>query len=103
MHGAVHGRDGREVDDLHVAAEVAVAHDLPRRVRMHADDAAVAQVEHVAAIQLRAGSALSAPDHASTICRTVCACTLTMRLLPRFRAVQPAAVRRGWDVIAQAH
>ena len=56
VHRAVHGRDGREVDDLHVAAEVAVAHDLARRVRMHADDAAVAQVEHVAAVQLRGGA-----------------------------------------------
>jgi len=57
VHRAVHRRDGREVDDLHVAAEVAVAHDLARRVRVHADDAAVAQVEHVAAVQLRARAA----------------------------------------------
>ena len=53
VHGAIHGRDGREVDDLHVAVEVRAAHDLARRVCVHAQHLAVAQVQYVAAVQLR--------------------------------------------------
>lgn len=53
VDGAVHGGDGGEVDNLHLALEVGVAHDLARRSGMHAQHLAVAQVQHIAAIQLR--------------------------------------------------
>lgn len=52
MHGAVHGGDGREVDDLHVTLEVRVLHDLASAGGVAADDAAAAQVQHVAPVFL---------------------------------------------------
>lgn len=51
VDGAVHRGDGREIDDLHVAAEAGVTHDLPRRPGVHRYDFGVAQVEHVAAVE----------------------------------------------------
>lgn len=59
MDSAIHGRDGREVDNLHLALEVRVAHNLPRSRRMHAQHLAVAQVQHVAAVQLRVPKSLA--------------------------------------------
>lgn len=50
MHSAVHGRDGREIDHLHLALEVRVAHNLPRSRRVHAQHLAVAQIQHIAAV-----------------------------------------------------
>ena len=51
MHGAVHRRDRREVDDLHVAAEARVADDLAGGPGVDGDDLGVAQVEDVAAVE----------------------------------------------------
>ncbi len=50
--GAVHAGDGVEGDGLHVPGESWAAHNLARRLWVHADDPAVAQVEDVAAILL---------------------------------------------------
>ena len=50
--GAVHAGDGVEGDGLHVPGELRAAHDLARRLGVHADDAAVAQVEDVAPVLL---------------------------------------------------
>ena len=51
--GAVHAGDGVEGNGLHVPGELRAAHDLARRLGVHADDAAVAQVENVAPILLQ--------------------------------------------------
>lgn len=53
VYCAVHGGDGREVDDLHGTLEVRVLHDLACTGGIAADDAAAAQVQHIAAILLR--------------------------------------------------
>ena len=52
MAGAVHAGDGVEGDGLHVPGEAREAHDLARRLGVHADDAAVAQIQDVAAVLL---------------------------------------------------
>lgn len=56
MAGAIHGGDGIKGDGLHIPREAREAHDLARRLRVHADDAAVAKVQNVAAVFLRMGS-----------------------------------------------
>lgn len=50
MHRAVHAGDVAEIDDPHVALEAVALDDLARAAGVHADDAAVAQVEHVAGV-----------------------------------------------------
>ena len=55
VDGAVHRRDGPKVDDLDVAAERGVLDDGARGAGVDGDDLGVAQVEHVAAVQLRRG------------------------------------------------
>ena len=51
MHRAVHRRDRREVDDLHVAPEPRVPHDLSGGACVDGDDLGVSQVEDVAAVE----------------------------------------------------
>ena len=59
MAGAIHAGDGVKGDGLHVPGEAREAHDLARRFGVHADDAAVAQVQDVAAVLLQKPSAES--------------------------------------------
>lgn len=53
VHGPVHGSDGTVVNDLHIASEVLIPHNLASAVSVHSNDAAVAQVQDVAPIQLQ--------------------------------------------------
>ena len=53
MHSTIHRGDGCEVDYLHITVEMRVAYYLPCRARVHAQDPAMTQVQHVAPIQLR--------------------------------------------------
>ena len=57
MAGAVHAGDGVKGNGLHIPGEAREAHDLARSLRVHADDAAVTQIQNVAAVLLQKASA----------------------------------------------
>lgn len=50
VHCAIHGRDRRIIDHLHIAMEMWIFDNLPASVSIHRDDPAVAKVEHIAPI-----------------------------------------------------
>ena len=53
VHCPVHGSDGAVVNDLHIASEVLIPYNLASAVSVHSNDAAVAQVQDVASIELQ--------------------------------------------------
>jgi hypothetical protein len=52
VDGTIHRGNRREVDNLHLSLEVGAAHNLARCVGVHAEYLTVAQVQHIAAVQL---------------------------------------------------